>query len=46
MIATLLGVILGSLFSKKLSGDELKKYFGIMVLVVGFYIVVEQIINI
>ena len=46
MIATLLGVILGSFFSKKLSGDDLKKYFGIMVLVVGFYIVVEQIINI
>ena len=25
-LTTLLGVILGSLFSKKLSGDELKKY--------------------
>ena len=46
MIVTLLGVIFGSLFSKKLSGDQLKKYFGIIVLAIGFYIVVEQIIHI
>lgn len=46
MIVTLLGVIFGGLFSKKLSGDQLKKYFGIIVLAIGFYIVVEQIIHI
>jgi hypothetical protein len=46
MIVTLLGVIFGGFFSKKLSGDQLKKYFGIIVLVIGFYIVVEQIIHI
>ena len=44
-VATLLGVIVGNSLSKKFTGDQLKKYFGIMVLVIGFYIVAEQIIN-
>ena len=44
MVATLIGVILETLYLKNL-GDQLKKYFGIMVLVIGFYIVAEQIIN-
>jgi len=45
MVATLVGVIVGNSLSKKFTGDQLKKYFGIMVLVIGFYIVAEQIIN-
>ena len=45
MVATLIGVIVGNSLSKKFTGDQLKKYFGIMVLVIGFYIVAEQIIN-
>lgn len=46
IIVTLLGVIVGSFLSKKITGDQLKKYFGIMVLVIGFYIIAEQIVNI
>jgi hypothetical protein len=46
MIVTSLGVFFGRFFSKKLSGDQLKKYFGIIVLVIGFYILVEQVIHI
>ena len=45
MIATLLGVLVGNFLSRKFTGEQLKKYFGIMVLVIGFYIVTEQIIN-
>ncbi|MEL0247859.1 MAG: sulfite exporter TauE/SafE family protein, partial [Pelagibacteraceae bacterium] len=45
MVATLIGVIVGNSLSKKFTGDQLKKYFGIMVLIIGFYIVAEQIIN-
>ena len=45
MVATFIGVIVGNSLSKKFTGDQLKKYFGIMVLVIGFYIVAEQIIN-
>jgi uncharacterized membrane protein YfcA len=45
MIATLVGVIVGNFLSRKFTGEQLKKYFGIMVLVIGFYIVTEQIIN-
>ena len=45
MIATLVGVLVGNFLSRKFTGEQLKKYFGIMVLVIGFYIVTEQIIN-
>jgi uncharacterized protein len=45
MIATLVGVLVGNFLSRKFTGKQLKKYFGIMVLVIGFYIVTEQIIN-
>lgn len=45
MIATLVGVFVGNFLSRKFTGEQLKKYFGIMVLVIGFYIVTEQIIN-
>ena len=45
MIATLIGVIFGNYLSKKFTGDQLKKYFGIMILVIGFYIIAEQITN-
>ena len=42
MVATLMGVIVGNSLSKKFTGDQLKKYFGVMVMVIGFYIVTEQ----
>src|SRR6056300_25857 len=45
MSATLVGVLVGNFLSQKFTGEQLKKYFGIMVLVIGFYIVTEQIIN-
>ena len=45
MIATLVGVLVGNFLSRKFTGEQLKKYFGIMVLAIGFYIVTEQIIN-
>jgi len=45
MSATLVGVLVGNFLSRKFTGEQLKKYFGIMVLVIGFYIVTEQIIN-
>ena len=45
MVATLIGVLVGNFLSRKFTGEQLKKYFGIMVLVIGFYIVTEQIIN-
>jgi uncharacterized membrane protein YfcA len=45
MSATLVGVLAGNFLSQKFTGEQLKKYFGIMVLVIGFYIVTEQIIN-
>ena len=45
MSATLVGVLVGNFLSQKFTGEQLKKYFGIMVLVIGFYIVAEQIIN-
>jgi len=45
MSATLVGVFVGNFLSQKFTGEQLKKYFGIMVLVIGFYIVTEQIIN-
>ena len=45
MSATLVGVLVGNFLSQKFTGEQLKKYFGIMVLVIGFYIVSEQIIN-
>ena len=46
MLVTLIGVVVGNYFSKKLTSDQLKKYFGLMVLVIGFYILVEQVISI
>jgi len=45
LIATMLGVLTGNYLSKKFTGDQLKKYFGIMTLVIGIYIVAEQLIS-
>jgi len=41
----MLGVLAGNYLSKKFTGDQLKKYFGIMTLVIGIYIVAEQLIS-
>ena len=45
LMATTIGVIMGNYISKFFSGSQLKKYFGIMTLFVGFLIIVEQLIN-
>jgi len=45
MLATALGVITGNYFSKKLTSNQLRNFFGMMVLIIGLYIVIEQIIS-
>ena len=45
LMATTIGVLMGNYISKFFSGPQLKKYFGIMTLFVGFLIIVEQLIN-
>ena len=45
MLATALGVIIGNYFSKKLTSNQLRNFFGLMVLIIGLYIVIEQIFN-
>jgi uncharacterized membrane protein YfcA len=43
--ATLFGVIFGGLASSKIKDKALKKYFGNMILVIGLYIIIEQLVN-
>lgn len=38
-----IGIFIGSLLSKKISGDKLKKSFGWFVLIMGIYIIVKEI---
>ena len=38
-----IGIFLGILLSKKISGDKLKKSFGWFVLIMGIYIIVKEI---
>jgi len=45
MLATVFGVIIGNYFSKKLTSNQLKNFFGTMILVIGSYIVIEQIFS-
>ena len=45
MLATALGVIIGNYFSKKLTSNQLRNFFGLMVLIIGLYIVIEQIFS-
>jgi len=45
LMATVIGVLIGNYISKFISGDQLKKYFGIMTLFVGSLIIIEQLIN-
>jgi len=39
----IIGIFLGILLSKKISGDKLKKSFGWFVLIMGIYIIVKEI---
>jgi uncharacterized membrane protein YfcA len=45
MLATVFGVIIGNYFSKKLTSNQLKNFFGTMILIIGTYIVIEQIFS-
>jgi uncharacterized membrane protein YfcA len=45
MLATVFGVIIGNYFSKKLTSNQLKNFFGKMILIIGTYIVIEQIFS-
>ena len=45
MLATVFGVIIGNYFSKKLTSNQLKNFFGTMILIIGLYVAIEQIFS-
>ncbi len=45
ILATFVGVLIGNILSKKATDKTLKRYFGYMTLIIGSFIILDQLIN-